>query len=103
MSYLELQGCQSPEVCLVIFLKLFHYCFPFQVLDLPPEEKLSDETVSNIMPYLLEAGVDVKLLYSNKKMVCQCVLMHNVIEKRKIELDDILIGKKKTAFSISIL
>ena len=51
------------------------------------------------MPYIFEAGVDIELLYSNRKMVCQCLLMYNVIEKRKIELDDILVGKK-TAFSV---
>lgn len=59
--------------------------------------------MSNIMPYMLEAGVDIELLYSNRNMVCQCLLMYNVIEKRKIELDDILAGKKKTpTFAISI-
>jgi hypothetical protein len=47
------------------------------------------------MPYTLEAGVDIELLYTNRKMVCQDFLMHNVIEKPKMEVDDILDGKKE--------
>ena len=55
-----------------------------------------------MMPYILEADVDIELLYSNRKLVCQCLLLLFVIEKRKIELDDILVGKKKTT-SVSML
>jgi hypothetical protein len=45
-----------------------------------------------MIPYLLEAGVDIELLSSNREVVVQCLLLYNIIEKRKIELDDILVG-----------
>ena len=61
-------------------------------MDFPTNETLPDEISSNMIPYLLEAGVDIELLSSNREVVVQCLLLYNIIEKRKIELDDILVG-----------
>ena len=61
-------------------------------MDFPINETLPDEISSNMIPYLLEAGVDIELLSSNREVVVQCLLLYNIIEKRKIELDDILVG-----------
>ena len=62
------------------------------MLDFPTNETLPDEISSNMIPYLLEAGVDIELLSSNREVVVQCLLLYNTIEKRMIELDDILVG-----------
>jgi hypothetical protein len=60
-------------------------------LEFPTNETLREEVSSNLTPYLLEAGVVVELLSSNREMVVQCLLMYNIIERRKMELDDILV------------
>ena len=46
----------------------------------------------DLIPYLLEAGVDVELLHTNRKLIIQGLLIFNVVEKRKLELDDIAKG-----------
>ena len=53
---------------------------------------VSKEQREEIEPYLLEAEVDLALLSSNRQMVVQLLLMYNIIEKRKLELDDIAAG-----------
>jgi hypothetical protein len=59
---------------------------------MPVNENVPHEKFAEILPYLLEAGIDVELLSSNREMVVQYLLMYNVIEKRKLELDGISSG-----------
>ena len=60
-----------------------------EILDLLKEEVVPDKLHEKILPYLLEAGLEVELLFSNRQMVVQLLLMYNIIEKRKLELNDI--------------
>ena len=66
--------------------------FVFQIQQCPSDASLSSTLVENLTPYLLEAGIDVELLHSNKEIVLQGLLLFFVIEKRKLELDDISFG-----------
>ncbi len=77
------------KCAIIVYNQIFNL---IQILDLPTDETLREEVSSNMVPYLLEAGVDVELLSSNREMVVQCLLMYNIVEKRKMELDDILVG-----------
>jgi uncharacterized protein YwqG len=47
---------------------------------------------TNLTPYLIEAGIDLELLHSCREMVVQGILLFFVIDKRKLELDDIATG-----------
>ena len=64
-----------------------------QIVDAPLDMKLDKSLNENILPYLLESGVEVEMLSSSRKLTVQCLLMYYVIEKRKLELDDIAAGK----------
>ena len=45
-----------------------------------------------VAPFLYEAGLDVDQLPSNPKVMVQGLMLHHVIHKRKLELDDISKG-----------
>ena len=57
----------------VILHTNFNVCF--KILDLPKEEMVPKEQHEEIEPYLLEAGVDVELLSSNRQMVVQLLVV----------------------------
>ena len=62
-------------------------------MDCPKDQPLPDDVSSNMIPYLIEAGIDVEHLTSNREIVVQHLLVYYTIEKRKLELDDISKGK----------
>ena len=62
------------------------------MLQTPIDEKLSDILLTDLIQYLIEAGIDVELLHSSRELVVQGLLLYFVIEKRKLELDDICAG-----------
>ena len=62
------------------------------MLETPSGEKLSDILCTDLIPYLIEAGIHIELLQSSRELVVQGLLLYFVIEKRKLELDDICAG-----------
>jgi hypothetical protein len=46
-----------------------------------------------IAPYIFESGLDIDMLYRNRNLIIQGLVIYNVIHKRKRELDDIARGK----------
>ena len=63
-----------------------------QLENTPEGEVLKAEVKEGLSPYLFEAGIDIDRLISDKRVVIQDVLLYNVIEKRRRELDDIAKG-----------
>ena len=47
----------------------------------------------DIEPYLFEAGLDPDMLQSNKKLLVDGLIIYQVRDKRRLELDDLAIGK----------
>lgn len=81
---LPLEIKDIPDVELQILLE--------QLQGEPNSGQLPAGVSDDITPYLLEAGIDVELLHTDKKLIIQGLLIFNVIEKRKLELDDIAKG-----------
>ena len=54
-------------------------------------------------PYIIEAGVDIELLHLNRRMVVQGLLWYFVINKRKLELEDIGKGYILSEKNVSIV
>lgn len=57
----------------------------------------SHELRSSLVPYLLEAGLDPDKLVSDRQLLVECLMRYHVIDKRRLELDDI--GKGKTVLA----
>lgn len=58
------------------------------------EEPPSSALKEGIVPYLLEAGLDPDHLNSNAKLIVDGLMLFNVIEKRRLELEDVAKGKQ---------
>ena len=52
-------------------------------------QSLPHDLNTNLTPYLIEAGIDLELLHPCREMVVQGILLFFVIDKRKLELDDV--------------
>ena len=62
------------------------------MLSVNNDAQLPTDLLESLSPYLIEAGIDLELLHSCRHIVAQNLLMYFVIEKRKLELDDIATG-----------
>ena len=53
---------------------------------------LKDELRTSLSPYLFEAGLDPDNLVSDHRLLVDGLLLYHVIDKRRMELDDIAKG-----------
>ncbi|CAB4031643.1 G2 M phase-specific E3 ubiquitin- ligase-like [Paramuricea clavata] len=60
--------------------------------NLTSDVEIPSNLKEDILPYLLEAGLDLNDLNINRKHVIQGIMIHFVIDKRKRELDDLAKG-----------
>ena len=67
-------------------------CFGWQFQRLNAEEKVSNELRESLSAYMLEAGLEPELLCGGRDILLQGLLWYFVIDKRKLELDDIAKG-----------
>lgn len=67
------------------------------------DEKLDNETELQVKPYILEAGLDPDTLSGDRNFITQGLMLYNVIDKRRLELNDIKKGKIKLIFIITII
>ena len=66
--------------------------FFVQLDALPKDEKLVGELRSGLEPYIFEAGLDPDDLHCNGKLLIGGLIMYQVIDKRKPELDELAKG-----------
>ena len=66
--------------------------FFVQLDALPKDEKLVGELRSGLEPYIFEAGLDPDDLHCNGKLLIDGLIMYQVIDKRKPELDELAKG-----------
>lgn len=59
---------------------------------LSPHSSPSADLKENVLPYMLESGIDVDIIHSDPKLVSQGLMVYQVIDKRRRELDDIAKG-----------
>ena len=60
---------------------------------LPIDQKVNSNLKSLLEPYLFEAGLDPdELSTSRKKIIIDGLIMYQVIDKRRLELDDFAEG-----------
>ena len=64
-----------------------------QLESLEPHVELPMELKDGIIPYLSESGIDISSLNSDRRLVIQDLMVYQVIDKRKRELDDIAKGE----------
>ncbi|CAB3999587.1 PREDICTED: uncharacterized protein LOC107356592 [Paramuricea clavata] len=63
-----------------------------QLEDVAPDVRIPEQLKEDLTPYVFESGLDIDLLHSDRKLIAQGLMMYQVIDKRKQELDDILKG-----------
>ena len=56
---------------------------------------IDENLKESLIPYMMEAGVDIEMLYLNRKMVIQGLFWYFIINKRKLELEDIGKGNSR--------
>ena len=66
--------------------------FSLQLQNLKSEETPSDSLKENLMPYLLEAGIDADRIDADWNLAIQGLMLYFVIDKRRGELDEIAKG-----------
>ena len=54
--------------------------------------KPSDELISNLTPYFLEAGIDPDVAKGQWTTAVESLLTFNIVDKRRIEMNDIAQG-----------
>lgn len=59
---------------------------------LAPDDDVPDALKETLTPYLFESGLDIQTLSRNRKHSIQSLMVYNVIDKRKRQLDDIAKG-----------
>ena len=64
-----------------------------QLESLEPHMELPEEIKDGITPYLFESGLDISSLYSDRRLAIQGLMVYQVIDKRKRELDEIAKGE----------
>ena len=64
---------------------------------LPLDEKPNTDLKTALGPYMLEAGLDPDQLScsENRKLIVESLMTFNVIDKRRLALDDIIKGNNK--------
>ena len=60
---------------------------------LPKDQHPTCDVKEALIPYMFEAGLDPALLSSDPKLVVEGLVVYNVIDKRRLELDDIATGE----------
>lgn len=71
-----------------------------QIDSLGKDDRPSAELRASVLPYLLEAGLDIDKLISDPGLITQGLILFNVLLKRKLELDDIVRGRTSEKFFI---
>lgn len=66
---------------------------------IPTEDPKNQIEKEDLLQYLLEAGIDPDTFPQNRELVIQELMMFNVIEKRRLQLNDIAKGTKSIHFS----
>lgn len=56
------------------------------------DANIAQETKLQIQPFLLEAGLDPDNLSTDRNLITQGLMMFHVIEKRRLEINDIAKG-----------
>jgi hypothetical protein len=59
---------------------------------LPLTQAVSSDLRNSLTPYLHEAGLDPDDLNINRKIIIDGIMMYQVVEKRRLELDDLAKG-----------
>ena len=60
-----------------------------QIEELAPGEKVSEYLNELIESYIFESGLDIGMLNSDPRLIIQGLMVYQVIDKRRRELDDI--------------
>ena len=69
------------------------FCISLQLDSMPKTEAMSHDMKNFLEPYLFEAGLGPSDLSNKRDLVINGLALHQVIEKWRLELDDLAKGK----------
>lgn len=72
-----------------IYFVYFVYLFILQQLNQNDQTNIPVDLRVSLEPYMMEAGIDFEHLCLDLRMVIQGLVRYFIINKRKLELDDI--------------